>query len=499
MIQTMKIRYIVTLLLAFQSCCACLYGQARQLELPLDDAIAMARVHSVDAAVALDELRTAYWEWRTFRADQLPEVSFKATAPEYAKQYTSYMDATGDYSFVRTNTLQANGQLSVSQNIPLTGGKIALNSSLDFMRQLDGVKGNRFMTIPVAVTLSQPLFSVNTMKWDRKIEPVRYAEAKAAFLSATEDVARITVDYYFNLLMSRENLDIARQNLANAEKLYAVAEEKRKMGQISKNDLLQMELNVLDARASLTDTESELKSNMFALRAFLNLGEDVEIVPVVPAGVPEAKIVYADALERALANNKFVKTMQRRQLEADYEVAKAKGNMREINLFVQVGYTGTDTQFGPSYDRLRANQVASVGFSIPILDWGKRRGRVKVAESNRRVAESRIRQENLNFNQNLFVLVERFTNQQQQLDISVRAAEIAAQRYTTNIETYMIGKISTLELNDSRVSKDSSRRDYINQLYKFWTYWYQIRSLTLYDYSTGGDINADIDKLVKID
>jgi outer membrane protein TolC len=104
----------------------------------------------------------------------------------------------------------------------------------------------------------------------------------------------------------------------------------------------------------------------------------------------------------------------------------------------------------------------------------------------------------MNFNQDIFILVERFTNQRHQLDLAVKAAEIAGRRYRTNVETYMIGKLSPLELNDSRASKDSSRREYINQLYKFWNYWYQIRSLTLYDYSTRGDINIDFEKYINI-
>lgn len=491
----MKHIFITTVGISLALCASAQGG--RQMHISLDEAIAMARVRSVDAAEALDELRSAYWQWRSFRAEQLPELTFKATAPSYAKQYSTYLNENGDYSFVSTNTLQASGELSVSQNIPLTGGKIAVTSSLDFMRQFDGATGNRFMSIPLALSLSQPLFSVNTMKWDRKIEPVRYSEAKAAFLSATEDVARQTVDYYFSLLMSRENVDIARQNLDNAERLYAVAEEKRKMGKISKNDLLQMELNVLDARSALTENLSELKADMFRLRSFLDIEEDVEILPTVPEDVPSAKIAYDDALDKALANNKFVKTMLRQQLEANYEVAKAKGDMREINLFLQLGYTGTDHEFNGAYKRLRTNELASVGFSVPLVDWGKRRGRVKVAESKRRVTESRIRRETMNFNQDIFILVERFSNQQQQLDIAVRASEIASRRYQTNVETYMIGMLSTLELNDSRLSKDNSRRDYINQLYKFWNYWYQLRSLTLYDYSAGGDINTDFDRIIK--
>lgn len=472
-------------------------GSARELSLTLDDAIVMARTRSVNSAVALDELKTAYWQWRTYRADRLPEVGLTATAPAYANRYTPYMDADGNYSFVRSHNLDVQAQLSVTQNITLTGGKVSLVSSLDFMHQYGEGGGNRFLTIPVALTLTQPVFGVNTLKWNSRIEPVRYSEAKAAFLSATEDVAMVTVNLFFSLILSRENLTIARQNLDNARKLYAVAQEKRVMGQISQNDLLQMELNMLDAQSGLTDCESTLKSSMFTLRSFLSIEDDVEIIPVVPLSVPVATISYADALDRALANNKFARNIRRRQLEAEYEVAKAKGDLRQIQIFAQVGYTGTDATAGQAYARLRGNQLVEVGFSIPLLDWGKRKGRVKVAESNRRVTESRIRQESMDFSQELFVLVERFCNQQQQLQIATRANEIARRRYDTNVQTFMIGKISTLDLNDSQTRKDECMRRYIDELYKFWSYWYQIRSITLYDYMLHDNIDADIERLVR--
>lgn len=487
-------RYIILIL----TLTVALGGIAAEMPLTLDEAIIMARTRSVNAAVALDELKRAYWEWRTYRADRLPEIGFTATAPSYANRYSSYMNENGEYSFVSNRYLDAQAQLSVSQNITLTGGKLSINSSLDFLHQYGDGGGDRFMTIPVALTLSQPILGVNTLRWNSRIEPVRFAEAKAAFLSATEDVALATVNYFFTLIMSRENRDIAGQNLANAEKLYAVAVEKRAMGQISENDLLQMELNLLDARSTYTDAVSTLRSDMFTLRSFLDIDSDVEIVPVVPESVPQVSIDYGDALDRAMANNKFARNIRRRQLEADYEVAKAKGDMRQIDLFAQVGYTGTDTDFNSAYSRLRGNQLVEVGFSIPLVDWGKRRGKVKVAESNRRVTESRLRQEAMDFNQELFVLVERFGNQQQQLAIARRSNEIARKRYETNVETFMIGKISTLDLNDSQSRKDASQRQYVSELYKFWSYWYQLRSLTLYDYRYHTDINADIDRICRM-
>ena len=389
------------------------------------------------------------------------------------------------------------GALSIDQNIWFTGGTLSLNTSLDFMKQLDNTKDKRYMSVPIALTLNQPIFGVNTFKWNRRIEPVRYAEAKANFLSETEEVTMTTINYFFNLLLAKENVNIAKQNLENAEKLYEVAKAKRRMGQISENDVLQLKLNMLNAQSTLTDYESSLKSNMFQLRSFLALGENEELEPILPDTLPSMLVNYQDALEKALANNSFAHNIRRRQLEADYEVAKAKGNLRQISLFAQVGFTGTDQTFKGAYDPLKDNQVVEVGFRIPLLDWGKRRGQVKVAQSNREVVQSRLRQETMDFNQNLFILVEQFNNQRAQLDIADEADAIAQQRYKTNVETFMIGRISTLDLNDAQVSKDEARQKHISELFYYWYYYYQLRSLTLWDFEKNTNIDADFEAIIK--
>lgn len=209
-----------------------LRGQIKTLT--LGEAIVRARTSSLDAAIALDRLRASYWEHRAYRASLLPEITFKGTLPSYHKQYSPYMNQNGEYSFVANHYMQLSGEISVSQNIWTTGGTLGLTTSLDYLRQFSGQPYNRFMSIPVAITLSQPIFGVNHTKWNRRIEPTRYREAQAEFMSATEDVAISAITYYFSMLMDRENLAIARENLRHAKQLHAVAVEKRAMGQISK-------------------------------------------------------------------------------------------------------------------------------------------------------------------------------------------------------------------------------------------------------------------------
>ncbi|MDE5760264.1 MAG: TolC family protein, partial [Bacteroides sp.] len=357
--------------------------QENERNITLTEAIALARTQSVDAAVALNELKTAYWEYRTFRADLLPEVNLTGTLPNYRKSYSTYQNSDGSYSFVRNNTLGLSGQLSIDQNLWFTGGKLSLTSSLDYLKQLGSDGNKQFMSVPLSLELTQPIFGVNSLKWNRRIEPVRYAEAKAKFISATEEVTMKTITYFFQLLLAKEGLATAQQNKTNADRLYEVAIAKRKMGQISENDLLQLKLNALQGKADVTEAESSLKARMFQLRSFLGVSEQETLNPVLPASVPDVNIEYDHVLNKALVRNSFAQNIRRRQLEADYAVASARGNLRSIDLFASVGYTGQNQEFSAAYKDLLDNQIVQVGVKIQILDWGKRRGKVLVANSNR--------------------------------------------------------------------------------------------------------------------
>ncbi len=490
----MKKKYILiplTLLLTL-----CTHAQI-QRSITLPEAIALARVQSVDAAVALNELKTSYWEYRTFKADLLPEMNFKGTLPNFNKTYNTYQQDDGSFKYVRTNTLGLSGELSIDQNIWLTGGKLSLTSSLDFIRQMGKNKYSQFMSVPVALRLDQPVFGVNHIKWNRRIEPVRYAEAKASFITATEDVTIKAINYFFQLLLAREELATSQQNQENADRLYEVALARRKMGQISENEVLQLELAALNAKSNLTESERKFNMYMFQLRSFLGLSENEILEPVVPESAPDLKMEYSEILNKALERNAFAQNIRRRQLQADYEVAQAKGNLRSINLFANIGYAGQNETFSSAYRNLLDNQVVEVGVTIPILDWGKRRGKVKVAQSNRDVVMSRIRQEEMNFNQDIYLLVDKFNTQAAQLAIAGQADEIAQKRYKTSIETFLIGMINTLDLNDAQNSKDNARQNHIYQMYYYWLYYYQIRSITLWDYERNTELEVDFEEVVR--
>ncbi len=468
-----------------------------QKTLTLSEAIRLARLQSVDAAVALNELKTAYWEYCTYRADLLPEVTLQATLPDYRRSYNLYQNQDGTYKFVRNNSLRMTGDVSIDQNVWLTGGKLSISSSLQFIDPLKTAGANKYyMSVPIGLTFSQPIFGVNDMKWRRRIEPIRYKEAKAAYLANVEMVTLRAITYYFQLLLAKENMNIAEQNKKSADRIFEIAEARRKMGQISENELLQLKLSALKAVSNLTKEQSSLNAAMFRLRSFLGLDENDVLEPVIPEMNSYAHIQYHDVLVKAKENNPFAQNIRRRQLEADYEVAKARGAQQQISLFASIGYTGQDESFQSAYQNLLDYQVVQVGVKIPLLDWGKRKGRVKVAESNRDVVTSRLKQEQMDFNQDVFLLVEQYNNQAEQLRIAKEADIIARQRYKTSVESFMVGKINTLDLNDAQLSKDNARAKYVSEMHLYWYYFYQLRSLTLFDFEKGKNLEAEFEELV---
>lgn len=66
--------------------------------------------------------------------------------------------------------------------------------------------------------------------------------------------------------------------------------------------------------------------------------------------------------------------------------------------------------------------------------------------------------------------------------ITGEADQIAQSRYDIAKATYVIGRISITDLNIALGEKDQAKRAYISSLRDFWTAFYNLRTLTLYDF-----------------
>lgn len=467
------------------------------LVLNLDDVISIAREQSPMATRARHEFRGSYWEYRTYRAGFLPALSLSSTLPDFNRTIERNIQDDGTEVFVPTHRMNTSLNMQLSQNIGLTGGNIFMNSSLQRIDNLGDNPDKTYLAYPFTIGFSQPINGYNSFKWEKKIEPAKYEEAKKELIHTLEEVNNRAVAYFFDLILSQINLEIAKKNFANNDTLYHIAEGRYQLGTIAENELLQMELGYLNAGAALNSAGIDLEVRKFRLRSFLGYNEMVDIELVVPSEIPEVKIDFGRALQEANTNNPEVLAMKRQLMQAEQNVAAAKARKGiQANLFAQYGLSKNADDLGGVYMDPRDQQRLRVGVEVPILDWGLGKGRYRMAQSAQDVAKTTVIQSQTDFEQQVFLQVMQFNLQDDQLVIASKADTIADKRFEVTKQRFLIGRIDVLDLNVALEEKDVARRRYVQALRNYWDYFYSLRILTLYDWIDDAKLEQDFNEVL---
>lgn len=488
----MKIICVVLLLW----CANGLAGAQDTLRLTLHQAIGIAQERSPEAIAARHSFRAAYWNWRSFRANLLPSLTF-VSDPVLNRSISPVTKEDGTESFVHRNQLSIDAGLTINQNISLTGGSLYVNTAL---QRLDMFSENStsYKSTPVVIGYQQNLFGYNSLKWDKKIEPVRYREAKKLLVETLEWVAGQTTLKFFELAKAQSDWDIAVFNHANADTLYRFAEGRYNIGTITENEMLQLEINLLTEKTNMMNTRIEMENKIQELKSHLRMTENAELFVEIDEKIPDFSVSIEQALVAAFANNPDIETFRRLKLQSESVVAQAKANRGfKADFYVQFGLTQTDQALKEAYRSPMDQQLVSLGIRIPILDWGVGKGRVKVAVSNRDKVYTEVEQAETDFELNVIRLVKQFNLQADNVTIARKTDQTAQRRNDVAQKLYLLGKSNILDLNASITEKDRARRAYIAALHNYWALYYGIRSLTGYDFERDRELTQDYESIIK--
>jgi outer membrane protein TolC len=466
--------------------------------LTLEEVVRLASEQSPNALIAKHRFRASYWQYRTFVAEYRPTLSLSGNLPDYSTAYNRVWNSVAQqWEYASTNVLQTSGNLSLAQNIGLTGGSISLFSDLTYEKNFE-TDGERYITSPLNVRLTQPLFRYNELRWQKKIEPLKYEEARKTYLRDVENVHMMAVQYFFNLALAQINRGIAETNMQNADTLYQIAKGRYNLGTIAEDELLQMELSYLNAGTAINESEMNLRDRELKLRSFLGFNQTVRLELFIPGEVPDLKVEVAEVLRLAEENNPELIALERQLVEAQSSVAQAKAEKGlNANLTASYGLRDQDPLLDLAYDKPNQQQTIRVGFSLPILDWGQGRGRYKMAQSSEELTRVQVEQSRIDFEQNLLLDVQQFNIQGDQVKIAAKSDTVAAKMFEVTKQRFLIGKIDVLELNNADTKKDQNKRNYIQALNNYWTYYYNMRALTLFDFIQRKPLETDYEKLVE--
>jgi len=461
--------------------------------LSLDQVIIIAQQQSPSALNSRHQLRSSYWEYRYYKATQLPSLSFQGEIPSINRAYkkvTNYEDGLERY--VGQSYVSYQGNLKLNQAVSWTGGNIFMQSGLQqVVNYTDSSTINSFLSTPINIGFNQPLFQYNKYKWDKKIEPLKFQIAKKKYLETIEDVSITAINYFFNLLIAQENYSIAQINVSNFDTLYRVAKGRYNLGKIGENEVLQMELSLLKSQSSFEKNALELEDAIFKLKSFLRLKDDFDLELKVPTAQFTDQIDKDLALEKAMKNSSVQQDFDRRLLVAQSDLNRAKTSSGfNANLYAVYGLTKSAEHFSDAYRDPRDQQQLTLGIEVPILDWGQRKGQVKMAQSQEDLVKTAIEQERIDFKASIYYKVSEFNIQKNQLFIAAKTDTIAQKSYLVSKNRYLIGKIGVTDLNIAQRDTDQAQISYIRELRAYWVNYFDLRKSTLFDFNNNQDLDV---------
>lgn len=461
--------------------------------LTLYEAVEMAKEQSPSFRSASVLLENRQWQYKTFRSNFFPQLSLRGVLPEYNRTIDPRITDNGSLVFINTHNANSYLELSLGQEIGLTGGYISINSQLKRLDDFQAdVNRTRYSSIPATITLNQPILGFNYRAWDRKISPLRYEEAQREYREEMEEIAGAATSHFFNLLLSQISLQISEKNVANNDTLYKLALSSYEAGKIPENELLQMELTLLNSMQNLEQTTLDVEANTLNLKVYLGITDDDPILLVAPYEIPIFEVDEETALKEAHKNRQRVIGFQRELLEAQRRVAQAKGETGfTADLFASFGLTQQSIEFQEVYSDPVPQQRARVGFNIPIMDWGRTASKVGTATANQTLVEQNVELQKINFDQEIYLNVKRFRVLRKQVIGARRADEIAEKRFSITKDRYLSGKLGVLDLNVATEERDKATRSFISSLRSFWSAYYTLRRLTLYDFETMQSLVAE--------
>lgn len=458
------------------------------LNLTLQQCLTLAREQSELAKSIVADYKSSVWQFNSIKAGLLPQISLGGTLPDYFRRISPITQPDGTVKLFSQSQLNSDLTLNLEQSILLTGGTVFLSSGLSQYNVIN--EGYHYwQTEPLRIGFVQPLTLFNATKWNYEQTKLRTTRATKQQIEDFEDLNLQITQAYFNLYVAMMQLENARQNVITNDTLYKISTGRYEMGKIAENELLQIELQLMDAKNSEAQNELQVTTATKRLRNLLGMTGAVgfHLAPVTT--VPVFAVDVNKAIAQARENRSDIVGFRLTEDQAEMELKRAQSDkFANGSVSASFGLNQSGDNLKTAYmDPLNAQRI-NVGVSVPIIGWGKYKSEVTASRYHLESVKEQLEYEQRDFDIQVETAVNQFRQLQAQLLTSAKSDTIAQKRYTVAKNRYLLGKISITDLGLAQSDKDGALIDYVRTLQQYWVSYYQLRRNTLYDFEKGQKI-----------
>jgi outer membrane protein TolC len=200
------------------------------------------------------------------------------------------------------------------------------------------------------------------------------------------------------------------------------------------------------------------------------------------------------AMALARENNPTYLEQGQNVLEAEREVDRTKKESQfNASFNASVGFNQVADNFSGAYRKPMQQDLVSLTLSIPLIDWGVRKGKYNMAKNNLNVAKITARQEEVSLEEDVMMTASDFSVQQDMIASAEEALDLAELAYDQTRKRFIIGKADINSLTLALNRQQEAQKNYIQAMQNYWLNYYKIRKLTLHDFESGMSLSDRFD------
>ncbi|MEM0992956.1 MAG: TolC family protein [Bacteroidota bacterium] len=479
----------IKLIIYFTISCLCCFGQADTLRLSLDHILEIALDNALDLKTAESQIKENQLVIQRLQEQIRPRLFANATLPNLSRAIELRPLPDGRDAFVNRSTMNNRLELSLYYEVIATGGTLIASSSLDrldiFKSDLFDYNRTYFFT-PIAVSLQQPVFRFNELKWQKERYDLIDAELVASQAVVREDVFLKAVQYYNQAYQAQIDIAISQNKIKETQALYEIKSRQAAIAKAQRVELLRLASEQQSNQIEYEQSILTWNEALMQLCDFLQLKQSAAIRLEAPPDIAMIKIDTDFAISLATQNSHIQAKNTLRIKTAEAEIQRNNmDNGLEVSIDLSLGLNKSDEQFSQLYTELLDRQTAAISLSVP-LNGGKQR------QLNRAIAAEQLLRERLEIEQEITDITRNVRTGVQAFNLLVRRIEVEQQNRAVSDEIYelvrqqfTLGRKGIIDLNIARAEQEAALKSYYSTLLRTIEKYYELRKLCLYDFLLG--------------
>ena len=463
----------------------------------LEQALELASKGSPSLQTSLFNLERTTETLNAQRAALKSQLALNVNPMEYSN--SRKFDTRLSQWFTNKN-LATSGTFRVDQPILYTDGKISLINQFGWQSNSSEVLGvtneNKTYFNNLNLSLTQPLFTYNRTKTQIKTLELNNENAMLSYAMQRLALEKNVSQFFYNVYLAQMSLSIKQEELANTEKSNEIIKNKVEAGLAAKEQLYQSEVNLSTAQSSVESARVTLENAKDMFKQYIGLDIFAEMTVMTDVAVTPIVVDGKKALEHGLASRMELRQRQISVETSQFDLLAVQAtNEFRGDMVLSMGLSGDNPSVGNIFDKQTQSPRVSLGFNIPVFDWGERKARIRAQQAVINSQKLNYSNQETQIKLDIRQVIRNLSNLKNQIGIALQTQKNSQLTYDINLERYKNGDLTSMDLNLYQVQLSNNKMAYAQSLINYKIELLNLKIQSLFDFTTNEAIVPD--KFVK--